>query len=491
MNPLIMEDIKNKLTGYDRSETRMSFADYRGSSDYRGRGTLSEYTVAKYPKEMFEFFETLCSILPNNVTLDELLLNMELLINDFENGKCGFYNNSNTKERFKDLSLRFQAFRNFPQVLSYIPRYIDEVTDTQFSAEFSKRFGEEILGKYDIEEKHQDYGFIEVEENVIDISNKDKAEVLAGLYNNSHPVGMGMAQYDATPMSVEVARKILKQQQRFDYLRGRPLKINLEGNVIWVGAYNYDNAKGLAQKVISSCRNINEIEADALKKVETKVEEEIQKQIQEELAKKQKEVLEQQESNVNNSSTRNNGLDYLRVPQSELQSMRKLIEESGFDITEETIEFIRNIENQAYPEEMKVMQDAEDIEDLSDIYGYFESEITIARNRDWYIVYGEDEDSVEILDIASLPTRDREASRREMHNYLVGVINRKAKDGNKPVILNAKEDTSYKMIQRMVNNGEYEIIEDTVNSWETDDSIIMHNLVLNPIMERDKDRDEI
>ena len=78
-----------------------------------------------------------------------------------------------------------------------------------------------------------------------------------------------------------------------------------------------------------------------------------------------------------------------------------------------------------------------------------------------------------------------------MHNYLVGVINRKAKDGNKPVILNAKEDTSYKMIQRMVNNGEYEIIEDTVNSWETDNSIIMHNLVLTPIMERDKDRDEI
>lgn len=170
--------------------------------------------------------------------------------------------------------------------------------------------------------------------------------------------------------------------------------------------------------------------------------------------------------------------------------MRRLIEESGFDITEETIEFIRNIENQAYLEEMKVMQDAEDIEDLSDVYGYFESEITVVRNRDWYIVYGEDEYSVEILDIASSPTRDREASGREMHNYLVGVINRKAKDGNKPVTLNAKEDTSYRMIQRMVNNGEYEILEDEINTWENNDEILMHNLVLKPVIQRDRNEIE-
>jgi len=184
-------------------------------------------------------------------------------------------------------------------------------------------------------------------------------------------------------------------------------------------------------------------------------------------------------------------LDYLRVPQSELHPIRRLIEETSFDITAETIEFIRNIENQAYPEEMKVMKDAEDIEDLSDVYGYFESEITIARNRDWYIVYGEDEDSVEILDIASSTTRDIEASRREIHDYFAKVINRKAIEDNKPVTLNAKEDTSYRMIQRMVNNGEYEIVEDTVNTWETDDSIIMHNLILTPITERENDRNEI
>lgn len=439
------------------------------------------------------FFETLCSILPDNVTIDEFLFNMELLIKDLEKGKCGFHNNSNTKARFESLNMRFKSACScdLPMVLTYIPRYIDDVADIGFSTEFSRRFGEEILGQYGVEAQKQDYGYIEVGEDAIDISNKDKAEVLAELYNNSKPMGMGIAQYDPTPMSIEVARKILEQKQSFDYLRGRPIKINFRDNVIWVRGYNNDNAQGLAQRVISSCRNINDIGKELLKKFETKVEEEIQKQIQEEINKKHKEIIEGQESSINNSSTRNSGLDYLRVPQSELQPMRRLIEEAGIDITEETIEFIKNIENQAYPEEMKIMQDAEDIEDLADIYEYSESEITIARNRDWYIIYGEDEESVEIVDIASLPNRDRESSRREIHNYLTQVINRKAKDGNKPVTLNAREDTSYRMIQRMVNSGEYEIIEDTVNSWETDDSIIMHNLVLTPIIEREKDISEI
>lgn len=491
MKPLILENIKKKLTGYDKEETHMSFADYVGGSRYRGRGALSDYIVTKYPEEVFMLFETLCSILPDDVTLDDLLFNMELLVNDLEKGKCGFHNNSDTKKKFDRLYERVMHTGELPFYLSYVPRLIEDVADSRFSEEFSRRFGLEILGEYGVEEQKKDYGYIEVGEDEIDISNKDKAEVLAELYNNSKPMGMGIVQYDPTPMPIEIARQILEEKQSFGYLKGRPLKISLEGNVIWVGGYNRDNAQGLAQRVISSCRNINEIGADALKKVETKVEEEIQRQIQEELDKKHQEVLEQQESSSNTQTTRNTGLDYLRVPQSQLQPIRRLIEESGLDITDETIEFIKNIENQAYPEEMKVMQDAEDIEDLSDIYGYFESEITIARNRDWYIVYGEDEDSVEILDIASLPTRDREASRREMHNYLVGVINRKAKNGNKPVTLNAKEDTSYRMIQRMVNNGEYEIVEDTVNSWETDDSIVMHNLVLTPIIKRDKDRDEV
>ena len=100
-------------------------------------------------------------------------------------------------------------------------------------------------------------GYIEIDENTIDISNKDKAEVLAALYNHSKPVGMGMAQYDPTPMTKEVAEKILERETSFSYLRGRPLYVRFDDNALWIGAYNRDNGKNLAQRAISKCRNIN------------------------------------------------------------------------------------------------------------------------------------------------------------------------------------------------------------------------------------------
>lgn len=160
---------------------------------------------------------------------------------------------------------------------------------------------------------------------------------------------------------------------------------------------------------------------------------------------------------------------------------RELIEEVGQEISKETIRFIKSIERLAYPEEMQLMQEDENVYDISDTYDTPVSRITIARNKDWYIIYGEDYKHIELIDVASSPSRDKEKSRKEIHDYLVNVINKKAYDSGKSVILSAKEDTSYKMIQRMVNNHEYEIIEDIMDTWDYDSAIIMHNLVLRPI----------
>lgn len=362
--------------------------------------------------------------------------------------------------------------------MTFIPRYIEASTDEEFSREFSKRFAKEILGQYGIEEGQEDYGYIEIDSNTIDISNKDRAEVLAALYNHSQPVGMGMAHYDPTPMTKEVAEKILERETSFSYLKGRPLYINFENNALWVGAYNRDNGKDLAQRAISKCKNINDLGKEKIKTAQEKLEEEIQEKIEKEIVKKQK------EKNSEVSYTPRSGLTPIDV--SELSPMRRLIEESGYNISQETLDFVINVENQAYQEEMKLMQDVEDVEELEDLYNYYVEELTIARNNDWYIIYGEDDDSIEIVDIASSPTRDRIAS-QEIHNYITGVINRKAHSQNKPVKLSAKEDTSYRMIQRMVRIGEYEIIEDNPDTWINNDEIIMHDLVLRPIIQRDID----
>jgi len=179
-------------------------------------------------------------------------------------------------------------------------------------------------------------------------------------------------------------------------------------------------------------------------------------------------------------------LDDIKV--SELKPMRKLIEESGSGITAETIEFIKYVEDQAYPEEMKLMQEDEDVEDILDTFDISLQGTTIARNLDWYIIFEEKRDYIEIVDLASLPTRDREASQREIHDYITKRINELAEKHGKYIVTSAREDTSYKMIQRMVSNGEYEIVEDEVEMWDDDSDIKMHNLVLKPINQKNRNR---
>ena len=250
-------------------------------------GEWDEITIAKYSNECELFFKTLSSVLSDTASLNEIIFAMSLLLDDLENGKCGFHNSSETNKLFKRLKKELDYKRKLPIVISFIPKYIDEKTNLIFSQEFHKIYGEAILGKYGIEEQENDYGYIEVDKDEIDISNKDKAEVLAGLYNNSHPVGMGMLHYDPTPMTIEVARETLEKTQNFGYLKGRPLKINLEDNIVYVGAYNRDNRQGLAQQVISNCKNINEIGQRNLKKFEDLIEIELKKQIENEIAKKQ------------------------------------------------------------------------------------------------------------------------------------------------------------------------------------------------------------
>ena len=87
---------------------------------------------------------------------------------------------------------------------------------------------------------------------IINIEKKDKAQVLAALYNASKPLGMGFLHYDPTLMKPEEARELLKEQTYFDYIKGRVMKVNLEGNTLDTWGYDRDNGEGAAQRVIDS-----------------------------------------------------------------------------------------------------------------------------------------------------------------------------------------------------------------------------------------------
>lgn len=88
---------------------------------------------------------------------------------------------------------------------------------------------------------------------MIDLRNKDKAEVLAKLYNASKPLGMGFLQADSNDMTTEQARELLDSGQTyFDYLKGRVMKIELSGDELDPRLYDRDHGKGSAEAAIKS-----------------------------------------------------------------------------------------------------------------------------------------------------------------------------------------------------------------------------------------------
>lgn len=90
---------------------------------------------------------------------------------------------------------------------------------------------------------------------MVNIKGLNKAEVLAALYNNSKPLGLGFLHFDEKDMTVAEAEELLKQTTYFDYLKGRVMKVDLssdDGFDEWL--YDRDNGNGSAQRVIEKLR---------------------------------------------------------------------------------------------------------------------------------------------------------------------------------------------------------------------------------------------
>jgi hypothetical protein len=80
----------------------------------------------------------------------------------------------------------------------------------------------------------------------------DKAEVLAALYNNSKPQGLGFLHYTPEDMSIKDARDLLNVGQTyFDYLKGRVMKIDLSTDELRTDLYDRDNGPGAAKAALA------------------------------------------------------------------------------------------------------------------------------------------------------------------------------------------------------------------------------------------------
>lgn len=101
-----------------------------------------------------------------------------------------------------------------------------------------------------------EYAFLETLKEgstcMVSIKGKDKAAVLAALYNNAKPLGFGIVVASKEPMSTEAAQKILDSGQTFfDYLNGRVMKVHLDEDEFNPRLYDRDNGEGAAAKAIA------------------------------------------------------------------------------------------------------------------------------------------------------------------------------------------------------------------------------------------------
>lgn len=82
----------------------------------------------------------------------------------------------------------------------------------------------------------------------------DKAELLIGLYDNSHQQGFGMFQPEKQ-LTIQEAKEVLKQTTSFDYLFGKVMKVDLGNDESFEERlYDRDNGKGRAQRVVNNIR---------------------------------------------------------------------------------------------------------------------------------------------------------------------------------------------------------------------------------------------
>jgi hypothetical protein len=89
----------------------------------------------------------------------------------------------------------------------------------------------------------------------IDISDLDRAAVLAALFNGARAQGLGFVHHQEGNMTVEQAQAILDTGTTdFDYLQGRVLKVDLSGDSFDPWGYDRDNGEGAAHSVIRSLR---------------------------------------------------------------------------------------------------------------------------------------------------------------------------------------------------------------------------------------------
>lgn len=87
----------------------------------------------------------------------------------------------------------------------------------------------------------------------MNIAGISKPAILAALFNASRQQGMGVLDARGRePMTEGEAAKVIEEEgMDFDYLRGRVMKISIDGDELNPRLYDRDNGQGAAERAIA------------------------------------------------------------------------------------------------------------------------------------------------------------------------------------------------------------------------------------------------
>ena len=162
--------------------------------------------------------------------------------------------------------------------------------------------------------------------------------------------------------------------------------------------------------------------------------------------------------------------------------MRHVIIQRGDEITEDSFAFIRDVEAASMPKAMRIFSSLRSISDITLMYECWPENIVLGRGIDWYRVVVETDRYFELASTASLPSRNVNSSRREMHAFLEEYVLIPSAKSGKNILASAKEDTSYKSLRRLIASGELELLEDSRRVADTVSSgkLVFHRVIMKP-----------
>ena len=173
---------------------------------------------------------------------------------------------------------------------------------------------------------------------------------------------------------------------------------------------------------------------------------------------------------------------------------REVIDLKGSKINRDVVSDISNIEKMAFRKKQQLLGRCETINDLAERYSMnLDSiQVSMSKDKDWYVIYTDTPDEIYVADMALLNginSEKNEEVKTDLRSSGYELLEKtymlllKAAEDSKTLRFEATEDTSYINIQKAVEKGLAEVVEDYDTTFDDEGEIKMHNMVIKANLE--------